>query len=309
MQSETKLGRPITPNRDWKVWWRLTRPHTLTASFAPVLLGTALAIHETSIHIGLFLAMLIASLMIQAATNMFNEYYDYVRGLDTEESVGIGGTIVRDGVNPKTIMKLALSLYGLSILIGVYICMNSSWWLAVIGLIGMLLGYLYTGGPIPIAYTPFGELFAGFCMGMGIILISFFIQTGSVTVTSVLISVPSFLLVGNILMANNIRDFDGDKEFGRKTLAILVGKENAVKLLATMFIISYVWVFALIFLGHTSLWLILIILSIPKAIKAVKGFIGKTQPIEMMPAMQATAQTNTIFAFLLAIGLFIDYFV
>lgn len=308
MQSETKLGRPITPNRDWKVWWRLTRPHTLTASFAPVLLGTALAIHETSIHIGLFLAMLIASLMIQAATNMFNEYYDYVKGLDTEESVGIGGTIVRDGVNPKTIMKLALSLYGLSILIGVYICMNSSWWLAVIGLIGMLLGYLYTGGPIPIAYTPFGELFAGFCMGMGIILISFFIQTGSVTVTSVLISVPSFLLVGNILMANNIRDFDGDKEFGRKTLAILVGKENAVKLLATMFIISYVWIFALIFFGHTSLWLFLIILSIPKAIKAVKGFIGKTQPIEMMPAMQATAQTNTIFAFLLAIGLFIDYF-
>ncbi|WP_019154950.1 1,4-dihydroxy-2-naphthoate polyprenyltransferase [Robertmurraya massiliosenegalensis] len=310
MQTETKTSYPpVSPNKSWKVWWKLTRPHTLTAAFVPVLLGTAMAIHETTIHVGLFLAMLVASLLIQAATNMFNEYYDYKRGLDTEESVGIGGTIVRDGVKPKTIMQIALSLYGISILIGVYICMSTTWWLAAIGLFCMIIGYLYTGGPLPIAYTPFGEIFAGFFMGMGIILISFYIQVGTVTTASVLISVPIFILVGAILLANNIRDLDGDKEFGRKTLAILLGRKKAIYLLAGMFIVSYGWIFTLMMIGYSSVWLALVVLSIPKAVKATKGFIGKTLPIQMMPAMKSTAQTNTIFGFLLSIGLFIDYFI
>ncbi|MEH7886137.1 1,4-dihydroxy-2-naphthoate polyprenyltransferase [Bacillus sp. JJ1609] len=296
---------PSVTGSDWRVWWQLTRPHTLTAAFAPVLLGTALAIETNGIHWGLFLAMLIASLLIQAATNMFNEYYDYVRGLDNENSIGIGGAIVRHGIKPKTVLNLAFSLYGISVLLGVYICMNSSWWVAAVGVISLAAGYLYTGGPLPIAYTPFGELVAGFFMGVLIILISFYIQTGTITETSVLVSVPSFLLVGAILLANNIRDLDGDKEFGRKTLAILLGRKGAIRLLAGMFIVSYGWVIGLIIAGVVSPWLALVALSIPKAIKATKGFIGKSNPLQMMPAMAATAQTNTIFGFLLSIGIFI----
>ncbi|WP_066292005.1 1,4-dihydroxy-2-naphthoate polyprenyltransferase [Bacillus sp. FJAT-29937] len=308
MQTQMHTSIPPTNSRDWKVWWQLTRPHTLTAAFVPVLLGTALALQDTSIHFGLFFAMLIASLLIQAATNMFNEYYDFKRGLDNEKSVGIGGAIVRDGIHPRTVLKLALGLYGISLLIGVYICMNSSWWLALIGIICMSVGYLYTGGPFPIAYTPFGEIVSGFFMGMLIILISFFIQTGTVTETSILVSIPILILVGAIMLSNNIRDLDGDKEFGRKTLAILLGRKGAIQLLAGMFIVSYAWIFILIAMNIISPWLAIVVLSAPKAIKATKGFIGKTIPIQMMPAMKATAQTNTIFGFLLSIGLFIGYF-
>lgn len=310
MQPQVKQnssGTVVESNQGFRKWWQLTRPHTLTAAFVPVLLGTALAIQEHTIHIGLFLAMLIASLLIQAATNMFNEYYDYKRGLDNENSVGIGGAIVRDGIKPQTVMRLAFSFYGLSILLGVYICSNSSWWLAVVGLVSMAVGYFYTGGPAPIAYTPFGEIFAGFFMGMLIILISFYIQTGTVDTTSILVSIPIFILVGAILLSNNIRDLDGDKEFGRKTLAILLGRKKAIQLLAAMFIVSFVWVFVLMALQLTSPWLAIVLLSAPKAIKATKGFIGKSIPIEMMPAMKATAQTNTIFGFLLSIGLFLGY--
>src|SRR5699024_5649619 len=166
----------------FQVWWRLMRPHTLTASFVPVFVGTMLAIiYENNFHITLFLAMLIASLLIQAATNMFNEYYDYKRGLDNEQSVGIGGTIVRDGVAPKTVLRLAIIFFGIAILLVLYICFLSSWWIAVIGAASMLIGYLYTGGPIPIAYTPFGEFFAGFLMGTVMIAISFYIQTLQLT--------------------------------------------------------------------------------------------------------------------------------
>src|SRR5690606_31175549 len=100
----------------------------------------------------------------------------------------------------------------------------------------------------------------------------------------------------------------GDKQFGRKTLAILIGQKKAVQLLTLMFIVSYAWVFLLIFVGIASLWTALVLLSAPKAVQASKGFVGKTLPIQMMPAMKATAQTNTFFGFLLAIGLCLEHF-
>ncbi|ANB58739.1 1,4-dihydroxy-2-naphthoate octaprenyltransferase [Anoxybacillus sp. B7M1] len=310
MQSPLPKHQP-TPslkyNRSWRVWWNLTRPHTLTAAFVPVSIGTALAFRETAVHLTLFLAMLIASLLIQAATNMFNEYYDYKRGLDSSESVGIGGAIVREGIAPKTVLLLAFSFIAISILIGVYICMNSSWWIAVVGTICVAAGYFYTGGPIPIAYTPFGELAAGFFMGLIIILISFFIQTGTITFVPIVVSIPIAILVGAILLANNIRDLDGDQQHGRKTLAILIGRTNAIRLLGGMFIVSFAWMIGLIALHVVSPWTLLVFLSVPKAVAATKGFIGKTKPIEMMPAMKATAQANTQFGFLLAIGLLIGH--
>ncbi|MDQ0196901.1 1,4-dihydroxy-2-naphthoate polyprenyltransferase [Neobacillus ginsengisoli] len=306
---QPNIQRPaVESNRGFQVWWQMTRPHTLTASFVPVLLGTALALRHGKINVGLFVAMLIASLLIQAATNMFNEYFDFKRGLDTEHSVGIGGTIVRDGIKPKTVINLAFGFYGIALLIGVYICANSSWWLALVGLFCMAVGYFYTGGPFPIAYTPFGEVFAGFFMGMLIILISFFIQTGTVDSTSILVSVPIMVLVGEIMLSNNIRDLDGDKENGRKTVAILLGKKRAIYLLAGMFTFSYLWVLALIITGVAPIWIAIVILSAPKAIKATKGFIENTLPIQMAPAMKATAQTNTIFGFLLAVGIFIGHY-
>jgi len=225
----------------WQIWWRLLRPHTLTASFIPVFVGTMFAyLTENTFKAVLFIAMLLASLLIQAATNMFNEYYDYARGLDNEKSVGIGGTIVRDGIAPKTVLRLGFLFFGMAIVLGIYICLASSWWIAVIGAVSMLIGYLYTGGSIPIAYTPFGELFAGVLMGTVIIAISFFIQTDHVSLNVILISIPIAIFIGAILLANNIRDLDGDKENGRKTIAILIGRQNAIRLLASLFIISYV---------------------------------------------------------------------
>ena len=128
------MQQTIKADNGWRIWWKLTRPHTLTAAFAPVFLGTMIALTYGEIHFPLFFAMLIASLLIQMATNMFNEYYDFKRGLDTEQSVGIGGTIVRNGVKPKVVLNLALILYGIAILIGIYICMETSWILALVRL-------------------------------------------------------------------------------------------------------------------------------------------------------------------------------
>ena len=306
--NKNSIKEALNEKSGFDVWWRLMRPHTLTASFIPVFVGTMLAYHDAGINWALFFAMLVASLLIQSATNMFNEYYDYKLGLDTEESVGIGGTIVRDGVKPRTIRNLAVSFYGIAVILGVYICMESSWWIAVIGLICMAIGYLYTGGPIPISYTPFGELFSGVLMGTVIIGITYFIQTLTMTSEVIWISIPVTIFIGSINLSNNIRDRDGDKLGGRKTIAVLVGREKAITLLAVLFIIAYGWTLGLIMAGLLPIWTLITFFSVPKAVAVIKNFRGKTEPLEMMPAMIATGKTNTIYGFLLGISLVIAAF-
>lgn len=291
-----------------KLMWKMTRPHTLTATFAPVILGTVAALYEAEINWLLFIAMMLACLALQIATNLFNEYYDFKRGLDTADSVGIGGGIVRHGLKPKNVLTVAIVLYIVAAFIGVYICMNSSWWLVVIGLFGMAVGYFYTGGPLPIAYTPLGELFSGLSMGTGFVLIAFFIQTNTLTVESILISIPIGILVGAINMSNNIRDIDEDIKGGRKTLAILLGREKAVAALAIAFLISYLWIVAIVLLDYVSPWTLVMFLGLKKPISAIQGFQkGAKEPQYMRVAMKSTAMTNTIFGFLLSAGLLISY--
>lgn len=292
----------------FQVWWRLLRPHTLTASFVPVFIGTIIAYIDGFMHVPLFIAMLVASILIQAATNMFNEYYDFKRGLDTEQSVGIGGTIVRDGIAPKTVLRLAFSFFGIAMILGIYICIESSWWIAVIGLISMVFGYLYTGGPFPIAYTPFGEIVSGFLMGTVIIGISYYIQTATLTGRVLWISLPVALFIGAIMLSNNIRDRVGDAKNGRKTIAILVGHKNAVGVLAAFFIIAYISTIVFVLLGLLPVVSLITLLSAKLAYDVIIGFIGKTKPLEMMPPMIKTGKTNTIYGLLLCLSLFIYSF-
>ncbi|HIS29241.1 MAG TPA: 1,4-dihydroxy-2-naphthoate polyprenyltransferase [Candidatus Avamphibacillus intestinigallinarum] len=306
MPKESNIKEALNEQDGLHIWWRMLRPHTLTASFVPVFVGTMLAWLDGHLHILLLAAMLLASILIQSATNMFNEYYDFVGGIDTEHSVGIGGTIVRDGISPKTVLNLALVFYGISILLGVYICIASSWWIAVIGLICMAFGYLYTGGPFPISRTPFGEVFAGFFMGTVIIGISYFIQSGTIHADVMYISIPVAIFIGCLNFANNIRDHDGDKQNGRKTLAILLGQKRAISLLTILFIVSYALTILFIFIGLLPMWSFITLLSAKKAAEVITKFKGKNNPIEMMPAMAATGKTNTIYGMLLGISLLIS---
>lgn len=293
-------------------YWLLMRPHTLTAAVVPVLVGTATAKlfllgSEDHLKFSLFLAMLLACLLIQAATNMFNEYYDFKKGLDDHTSVGIGGAIVRNGMSPKLVMNLAIAFYVIAALIGLFIASQSSYWLIPIGILCMAVGYLYTGGPFPISWTPFGELFSGVFMGLIIILIAFFIQTDNLQGYAVWISVPIIITIGLINMANNIRDRVKDKVSGRKTLPILLGKANSIRFMALMYIIAYAWViYTVFFVPGGSIFYLLVLLSFPFPIKAIRRFKKNDTPAEMMPAMAATGKTNTVFGLLYALGIYIS---
>jgi 1,4-dihydroxy-2-naphthoate octaprenyltransferase len=250
--------------------------------------------------------MLLASILIQAATNMFNEYFDYMSGLDTADSVGIAGAITRDKVRPRVVLLTALGSLAGATLLGVWICAQSSWWLAGIGVVCMLVGYLYAGGPYPISATPFGEPVAGLFMGSGITLIACFIQRQTITLHDVLLSIPSAVLIGAILTANNIRDMEADRRSGRRTLAIILGHRRAVCFLACSLLLAYLLIVLLIMLGGESRWLLLVFGSIWLAVSAVQRYRGTPTVPRMMIGMQRVAMTNTAFGVLLMLGLLLS---
>jgi 1,4-dihydroxy-2-naphthoate polyprenyltransferase len=284
------------------------RPHTLNAAVMPVLIGTALAYSEGTFKPGLFAAMMASSVIIQAAVNMYNEYFDYKRGLDSVESVGIGGVIVRDELHEQTVLRTAVVFFSLAIILGVYICVRTNWWIAVVGAASMGAGYFYSAGKHPIAYTAFGEVTSGIFMGPVIVLISYFIQREAVTFPVVMISVPISILVSAILMANNIRDSEGDARKGRKTLAILLGRDSSIKFLYGMFMASYVWTAALVLYRVATPWLLIVFIAMPDAIRSVRIFRATSTPAEMMPAMKAASRLHARFGILFAAGILLGSF-
>ena len=144
-------------------------------------------------------------------------------------------------------------------------------------------------------------------MGMIIILLAFFIQTGNVNGFIVWISLPIVITIGLINMANNIRDRVKDKASGRKTLSILLGKKASITFMAAMYILAYlIVIFTALFKSGGSLFYLLVLFSFPMPIKAIRRFNKNDTPASMMPAMAATGKTNTIFGILYALGIYIS---
>lgn len=291
-----------------KEFFMCTRPHSYPASIAPVLFGATYALgYESKFSILKFILFLLACLLIQAATNLFNEYYDYKHGLDKVDSEGISGSIVKGNLSPKEVMVGALVLYALAFVLGLILTFMTSIYVLLVGLVCMLAGYFYTGGKYPIAYSPFGEVVSGFFMGTVIISLSFYFQTGYVNADIIVVSLPLFIMIGAILLANNIRDLDNDKESGRRTYAILVGRNNAIKTMAISFIVVYLLNVLFIVTKYASWWNLLVFVTIPLAIKIIKGFSENNHKTTMAPFMVLTAKLTIFVGFIMSLANILKY--
>ncbi len=243
--------------------WRLSRPGTLLASISPVLVGTLAGWNRAAVCWPLALLMLLVALALQSATNMANEYCDFVRGIDDAGSLGIGGVLVSGELRPGAVHRLALLMYALAFVGGLGLAYARGWIVLALGLGGIAVSYLYSAGPLPIAATPWGEVAVGLLMGPLEVMAAEIAAIGSVSWLGLLVSIPVACSVSAILLGNNLRDRIRDAAGGRKTLAVLLGPGAARYFLAALVGAVFVWCSALALLGWLPPGVLLTALALP----------------------------------------------
>jgi 1,4-dihydroxy-2-naphthoate octaprenyltransferase len=284
-------------------WFRLARPFSLTASAVPVFFGTALAFKGGAFAWGPFLAMLFGSLLIQAATNMFNEFYDERRGLDVAGTVGIAGTIVRGRMHARAVLLGALFCYTIALFLGIYLIVVGGWPILVLGCLSALGGYLYSAGPRPIAYTPASEVAVFLFMGVLIVVIAYAVQDpGSFPLRVPLAALAIGGPVAAILLANNIRDMGSDRRGGRRTLPIVLGREVGVLIYRLLLLEAYVAAVALMALRIVPLECALVFLSASAALRLWRDIGVTTTPERLDPVVKRTAGLHLAFGLLYTVG-------
>ena len=290
-------------------FFALIRPRTLTAAFSPVVLGAAMGATQFAptqpigLSIIYTLGILICVLSAQIAANIWNEYFDFKSGLDLTQAAGNSGSIVRDGISPAIIKRWGYMTTILPLILGIALAKAVTWWYIPVGMLCILTSILYSGGPKPISRTPFGELASGLAMGFAIVGITLFAWTHTLHWTYLIPAVPSTILIGAIMMTNNLRDFTNDANHGRRTLVILLGRERGLQLLQGLFLISSLWILIWTILGVIPWPSLVAVLSLLPAMKVIHIFNTYADPIRLNEAMKFTSISCTLYHFLWAIGL------
>ena len=211
----------------FNVWLEAARPRTLPAAVAPVLVGCALAWRDRAFHAGAAALCLGFALLIQIGTNFANDYYDFLRGADAPGRVGPRRAVAAGLVSPATMRRAMFLTFGAAFALGLGLIAWGGPWLLVIGVLSILSGIAYTGGPYPLAYHGWGDVFVFLFFGLVAVGGTYFTQAARLGADVLLAGVPVGLLAANILVVNNYRDADTDSRVGKRTLVVRFGRPFA----------------------------------------------------------------------------------
>ena len=284
-------------------WLLASRPATLPAAAVPVVVGAAAAVAEGApFRPAVFIATLLAALLIQVGTNFANDYSDFHRGADVGR---LGPTrVTQDGLlSPDAVRRGIIAAFGAAVLLGLYLAWVGGWPIIAIGIASLLCGLAYTGGPWPFGYHGLGDVFVFIFFGVVAVTGTAYLQAGEWSRFAFAASIPIGLLVTNILVINNLRDLPTDTAVGKRTLAVRLG-DRTTRVQYTLFTaVAYGVVGALALAAPGRLWLLLPFATLPVALVLVsrirRGLAGR----DLNPMLGATGKLLLTFGALFATGL------
>ncbi|PSP78473.1 1,4-dihydroxy-2-naphthoate polyprenyltransferase [Halobacteriales archaeon QS_1_68_20] len=309
----TKAAEDVTRTEAWLV---AARPHTLPASVAPVLVGTGLAVHEGVFAPDPALAALVGAMLLQVGANLANDYYDAVKGVDSEDSPGYT-RVTQAGLLPPEHVKAAMAAcFGLALLVGHYVVAVGGLPIMVVGLAGIVSGVAYGGGPYPLGSNGLGDLFVFVFFGVVAVVGTFYVQAASQAVAAVPVTVPPGTvtaeavvaslapagIVTNVLVVNNVRDLEADRRAGKHTLAVYLGYRGSRA--------EYVANLALAYLLPIVLWqrfgfdllVLLPLVTLPYAAVVTRTVLTRTDEDALNPALERTGKLLAAHSTLFALG-------
>jgi 1,4-dihydroxy-2-naphthoate octaprenyltransferase len=292
------------------IWVRELRIPFLTASVVPVILGSFVALIKTgTMDLFYFILTLIGVCLLHAGTNVANDYFDYKGGTDNVNKEFItpfsgGSRVIQLGLlSPKEVLAGSIILFALGALIGLYLTLTRGITVLYLGAIGIISGFFYTAPPFKFASRGVGELLVGLNFGVLVVLGSYYVQTKSLAIEPLLASLPVSLLITAVLWINEFPDYRADRDTGKLTLVVRLGRRRAVDLYGILMFSPYIIIVGFVALGYLPLFFLIGLLTLSKARTAVQ--IAKRyyeDPKNLAPANGLTIATHLQTGILLSIG-------
>lgn len=292
----------ITNSSKLSLWVLASRPRTLPAAAAPVMVGIALAIHGGVFHLPAAMACLFISLLMQVGANFANDVFDHERGSDTAERLGptrmtaSGLLSVRQMKTGMAVAFIAAGLFGL------YLVWLRGWPVLILGILIILAAITYTGGPFPYGYYALGDLFVFLSFGLAAVCGTYYAQGGMLSAVVYWSSVPIGLLIINILVVNNTRDIKTDIDAHKITLAVVLGRKAMLWEYFLCLSGAYLVPVGLFLAGMASWGGMLSLISLPLAYKTFREFSGGVGR-ELNSVLGKTAQLALVYAILFSLGI------
>ncbi len=296
-----------------QAWVLATRPRTLSAAAAPVVAATGFAAAD-----GVFaqlpaLAALTGALLIQVATNLANDYYDFVKGSDTGERLGPVRVTQAGILSPEAVFRGMVLTLILATLVGAYLAWVAGWPVIVIGLVSMLMGVWYTGGPYPLSYNGLGDVFVFVFFGLVATATTYYVQAEVWSPGAILAGVGLGAFSTAMLVVNNLRDRETDGAAGKRTLAVRFGDRfTVVQYFACLSLAAVVPIIGVPLMGWSP-WTHLSLLGLAACVPAVSrilavlasgggGAPGSVDRRTLNPALAMTARGLALYGAGLGVG-------
>jgi len=285
-----------------KTWIMAFRPKTLSASIAPVFIGTAMAFGDGIHHFPSAFVCLFAALAIQIGTNIANDYYDFKKGADTTERIGPTRVTQAGLIKPSTVRLAFIGSFAIAALASIWLIYRGGWPIAAIGILSIASGIFYTAGPRPLGYMGLGDLFVLIFFGPVAVGGTYYVQSLEMNMAVLLAGfAPGFISVA-ILTVNNLRDIHSDQKTGKRTLAVRFGRSFTISeylfalIAASLIPVFIYWVIEdhIAILGCSAL----IILAIP----VIKTVCEKSDGPSLNSALAQTGKLLMVYSVLFSIG-------
>ncbi|MFC1488970.1 prenyltransferase [Thermodesulfobacteriota bacterium] len=287
---------------NYQKWFLACRPWSFTMSAISVSVGSALAFVDGYFSWPLYLITLLAMIFMHAATNLINDYYDVLSGVDhSDVSTALyrPHPVLEGLLEPSQVRNVAWVFYGITAVAGTYLAATRGMMILFIGLIGFVASFTYTAPPLKYKYKAMGEFGVFLMWGPLMVEGAYFVQHKMFSARAFWVSLPFGILVALVLLANNIRDIKHDSAKGICTLPIAIGGRNGLRLYLSMIVIAYLSVITMVWWGPLESWSLIVLLSLPLALKLLKQMAIRI-PLD---ADAQTAKLDTVFGVLLVVSL------
>jgi 1,4-dihydroxy-2-naphthoate octaprenyltransferase len=262
------------------------------------------------------LAALVGALLLQVGTNFANDYYDAVRGADTDDREGFTRVTAGGLIEPAQVKRAMYATFALAILLGTYLVWVGGPAIVVVGLTSVAAGIAYTGGPAPYGYRGLGDLFVFVYFGLVAVTGTHYVQATAavlgvpalsapvelVPLAAVVAALPAAGLSTCILVVNNVRDRETDAAAGKRTLAVILGYAGSRAEFMLLLGMAYVVPVVFAATGY-RLAVLLPLATLPLAVSLSRTVLTETTGAALNPALETTGKLLFAHSFLFATGL------